>query len=132
MAQPTGEWDGTIRLTPGPHSSVVGYAKAGMAKTNNAPIAISPSIVLGATTSLEWDKVADTYTASSDVVSLVDKAMEWDGKETPPEQSVISIWVPHSAHIGQYTCDAADNGEIFVGFGKYLIKSYTELYREIG
>ena len=33
---------------------------------------------------------------------------------------------------GSIRAMAADNGEIFVGFDDYLIKSYTELYREIG
>ena len=42
----------------------------------------------------------------------------------------------YESHIplisGSIRAMAADNGEIFVGFGEYLIKSYTELYREIG
>ena len=42
----------------------------------------------------------------------------------------------YESHIplisGNILSMAADNGEIFVGFDNYLIKSYTELYREIG
>jgi len=43
---------------------------------------------------------------------------------------VYESYIPNIS--GNINAMAADNGEIFVGFGNYLIKSYTELYREIG
>jgi len=105
MAQPIGEWDGTIRLTPGLHSSVVGYAKAGMAKTNNAPIAISPSIVLGATTTLDIiisTPVPSTYRVAShgdlNLVLGADGSLSF-GPVTLPPSSFPFDGLPHAITI---------------------------------
>jgi hypothetical protein len=105
MAQPIGEWDGIIRLRPGPHSSVVGYAKAGMAKTNNAPIAISPSIVLGATTTLDIiisTPVPSTYRVAShgdlNLILGADGSLSF-GPVTLPPSSFPFDGLPHAITI---------------------------------
>ena len=105
MAQPIGEWDGTIRLRPGPHSSVVGYAKAGMARANNAPIAISPSIVLGATTSLAIiisTAVPSTYRVAShgdlNLMLGADGSLSF-GPVTLPPSSFPFDGLPHAITI---------------------------------